>query len=78
MAVCGGIDEGQRTFSLLSDVAQYILYQQVLRKYPDKTVARDLVRELESYNGDPSNLVMSGEHLDACCLAPQVLIYCML
>ncbi|KAI0637930.1 ACBP-domain-containing protein [Trametes polyzona] len=32
----------------------------VLRKYPDKTVARDLVRELESYNGDPSNLVMSG------------------
>lgn len=35
--------------------------QQVLRKYPDKTVARDLVRELESYNGDPSNLVMSGE-----------------
>ncbi|KAJ3018853.1 hypothetical protein NUW54_g237 [Trametes sanguinea] len=33
----------------------------VLRKYPDKTVARDLVRELESYSGDPSNLVMSGE-----------------
>ncbi|KAI0824660.1 ACBP-domain-containing protein [Trametes gibbosa] len=32
----------------------------VLRKYPDKTVARDLVRELESYTGDPSNLVMSG------------------
>ncbi|KAI9066381.1 ACBP-domain-containing protein [Trametes sanguinea] len=32
----------------------------VLRKYPDKTVARDLVRELESYSGDPSNLVMSG------------------
>ncbi|KAI0650154.1 ACBP-domain-containing protein [Trametes meyenii] len=32
----------------------------VLRKYPDKTVARDLVRELEAYNGDPSNLVMSG------------------
>ncbi|KAI0363555.1 ACBP-domain-containing protein [Pilatotrama ljubarskyi] len=32
----------------------------VLRKYPDKTVARDLMRELESYSGDPSNLVMSG------------------
>ena len=24
-------------------------------------MARDLVRELESYGGDPSNLVMSGE-----------------
>ncbi|KAI0796514.1 acyl CoA binding protein-domain-containing protein [Abortiporus biennis] len=32
----------------------------VLRKYSDKTVARDLVRELDSYNVDPSNLVMSG------------------
>ncbi|KAI0751487.1 acyl CoA binding protein-domain-containing protein [Daedaleopsis nitida] len=32
----------------------------VLRKYSDKTVARDFVRELESYAGDPSNLVMSG------------------
>ncbi|KAI0698627.1 acyl CoA binding protein-domain-containing protein [Cytidiella melzeri] len=31
----------------------------VLRKYSDKTVAMDLVRELESYNGDASNLVMS-------------------
>ena len=34
---------------------------QVLRKYSDKTVARDLVRELESYAGDPANLVMSGK-----------------
>lgn len=32
----------------------------VLRKYSDKTVARDLVRELESYGGDPANLVHSG------------------
>ncbi|KAI0939651.1 hypothetical protein AcW1_004609 [Taiwanofungus camphoratus] len=32
----------------------------VLRRYSDKTVAMDLVRELESYTGDPSNLVMSG------------------
>ncbi|KAI1789031.1 ACBP-domain-containing protein [Ganoderma leucocontextum] len=32
----------------------------VLRKYSDKTVARDLVQELESYAGDPANLVMSG------------------
>ncbi|KAI9001320.1 acyl CoA binding protein-domain-containing protein [Trametes punicea] len=32
----------------------------VLRKYPDKTVARDLVRELESYNSDLSNMVLSG------------------
>ncbi|ETW84259.1 hypothetical protein HETIRDRAFT_472785 [Heterobasidion irregulare TC 32-1] len=31
----------------------------VLRKYSDKTVARDLVRELESYEGDPSNIMMS-------------------
>ncbi|KAH9927112.1 ACBP-domain-containing protein [Epithele typhae] len=31
----------------------------VLRKYSDKTVARDLVRELEAYAGDPTNLVMS-------------------
>ncbi|KAF8268260.1 hypothetical protein EI94DRAFT_1728163 [Lactarius quietus] len=34
--------------------------QVVLRKYSDKTVARDLVRELESYGGDPANLVHSG------------------
>ncbi|KAI0080669.1 ACBP-domain-containing protein [Panus rudis PR-1116 ss-1] len=32
----------------------------VLRKYSDKTVAMDLVRELESYNADPSSMVMSG------------------
>ncbi|KAH9843953.1 ACBP-domain-containing protein [Rhodofomes roseus] len=32
----------------------------VLRRYSDKTVAMDLVRELESYTGDPSNIVMSG------------------
>ncbi|OJA16425.1 hypothetical protein AZE42_08401 [Rhizopogon vesiculosus] len=31
----------------------------VLNKYSDKTVARDLVNELQSYGGDPSNLVMS-------------------
>ncbi|KAF7980931.1 hypothetical protein HWV62_36149 [Athelia sp. TMB] len=31
----------------------------VLRKYSDKTVARELIQELESYGGDPSNLVMS-------------------
>lgn len=32
----------------------------VLRRYSDKTVARDLVEELESYGGDPANLVHSG------------------
>ncbi|TDL29164.1 hypothetical protein BD410DRAFT_779490 [Rickenella mellea] len=32
----------------------------VLRRYSDKTVARDFVRELESYGGDPSNMVLSG------------------
>ncbi|KAJ8522951.1 hypothetical protein ONZ45_g517 [Pleurotus djamor] len=31
----------------------------VLRKYSDKTVAQDLVRELESYGGDPSNIISS-------------------
>ncbi|KAH7916675.1 acyl CoA binding protein-domain-containing protein [Hygrophoropsis aurantiaca] len=30
-----------------------------LNKYSDKTIARDLVQELESYGGDPSNLVLS-------------------
>ena len=32
---------------------------QVLRRYSDKTIAMNLVHELESYGGDPSNLVMS-------------------
>lgn len=40
------------------------LYQ-VLRRYSDKTVARDLVGELESYGGDPVNLVHSG--MIICC-----------
>ncbi|KAG2158969.1 ACBP-domain-containing protein [Suillus bovinus] len=31
----------------------------VLSKYSDKTVARDLMNELQSYGGDPSNLVKS-------------------
>ncbi|KII95894.1 hypothetical protein PLICRDRAFT_150878 [Plicaturopsis crispa FD-325 SS-3] len=31
----------------------------VLAKYSDKTVARDLIQELESYGGDPGNLVSS-------------------
>ncbi|KAJ7228949.1 hypothetical protein GGX14DRAFT_415940 [Mycena pura] len=31
----------------------------VLRKYSDRTVSADLIRELDSYSGDPSNLVMS-------------------
>ncbi|QRV87606.1 acyl-CoA-binding protein [Ceratobasidium sp. AG-Ba] len=33
--------------------------KKVLRKYPDRTIARDLIAELDSYPGDPSNLVMS-------------------
>ncbi|KIY72952.1 ACBP-domain-containing protein [Cylindrobasidium torrendii FP15055 ss-10] len=32
----------------------------VLRKYSDKTMAKTLVQELESFGGDPYNLVMSG------------------
>ncbi|KAF8165057.1 ACBP-domain-containing protein [Crassisporium funariophilum] len=31
----------------------------VLRKYSNKTIAMNLVQELESYGGDPSNIVMS-------------------
>ncbi|KAJ7667706.1 hypothetical protein DFH06DRAFT_1183348 [Mycena polygramma] len=31
----------------------------VLRKYSDRTVSADLIQELESYGGDPSNLIMS-------------------
>ncbi|KAJ7233150.1 hypothetical protein B0H12DRAFT_1144353 [Mycena haematopus] len=31
----------------------------VLRKYSDRTVSADLIQELESYGGDPSNIVMS-------------------
>jgi hypothetical protein len=38
------------------------LLVQVLRKYSDKTVARDLVQELESFGGDPANSVTSREH----------------
>lgn len=33
---------------------------QVLRKYSDRTVARDLVQDLESY-GDPSTVFRHGE-----------------
>ncbi|KAK2466443.1 hypothetical protein APHAL10511_002085 [Amanita phalloides] len=31
----------------------------VLRRYSDKTIAKSLVDELESYRGDPSNIVLS-------------------
>ncbi|KAJ7688436.1 hypothetical protein B0H17DRAFT_1068717 [Mycena rosella] len=31
----------------------------VLRKYSDRTVSADLIQELESYGGDPSNIVTS-------------------
>jgi hypothetical protein len=41
---------------------------QVLRKYSDKTVARDLIQELESFGGDPANLVMSREDFYFLCL----------
>ncbi|KAI5122180.1 hypothetical protein M0805_007077 [Coniferiporia weirii] len=32
----------------------------VLRRYSDKTVAKDLVKELEAYGGDPANIMLSG------------------
>ena len=31
-----------------------------MRRYSDKTVARDHVREIEAFGGDPANLVYSG------------------
>ena len=31
----------------------------MLKKYSDKTVAVDIVQELESYGGDPANIVTS-------------------
>ncbi|KAF8709497.1 Acyl CoA binding protein, partial [Rhizoctonia solani] len=34
-------------------------WRYVLRKYPDRTIARDLIAELDSFAGDPNNLVMS-------------------
>ena len=37
---------------------------QVLRKYSDRTVAMDLVQELESY-GDPSDVIMSSKETDS-------------
>ncbi|KAJ1308608.1 hypothetical protein OPQ81_004306 [Rhizoctonia solani] len=33
--------------------------KKVLRKYPDRTIAKDLIAELDSFAGDPNNLVMS-------------------
>ena len=42
-------------------------HAQVLRRYSDKTIAMDYVRELESYTAGASDLVMSGEpHVSAC------------
>ncbi|KZV90512.1 ACBP-domain-containing protein [Exidia glandulosa HHB12029] len=37
----------------------------VLRKYSSQTVAMDLVRELESFQGDPDNLVLSGSYMSS-------------
>lgn len=37
----------------------------VLRKYSSQTVAMDLVRELEAFQGDPNNLVLSGSYMSS-------------
>src|SRR5258708_9926466 len=34
----------------------------ILRKYPESTMARELSKELASFSGDPSNLVISGTY----------------
>jgi hypothetical protein len=40
-------------------------FYQVLRKYSDKTIAMTLVQELESYGGDPSNIIMSRKYVQS-------------
>lgn len=42
------------------DLHECLNLYQVLRRYSDKTVARDHVREIEAFGGDPANLVHSG------------------
>jgi hypothetical protein len=31
----------------------------VLKKYPEKTIAKDLLKELEAFEGDPNNILLS-------------------
>ena len=58
MVICGCPPEG--LFPPADDLHECLNLYKVLRRYPDKTVARDHVRELESFGGDPANLVHSG------------------
>ncbi|KAJ7873275.1 hypothetical protein B0H14DRAFT_3860091 [Mycena olivaceomarginata] len=48
----------------------------VLRKYSDRTVSADLIQELESYGGDPSNIIMS-RHLSGSGQSGFFWIHCM-
>ena len=41
-------------FSLSNEVPD-----QVLKKYPEKTIAKDLLKELEAFEGDPNNILLS-------------------
>jgi hypothetical protein len=41
-------------FSLSDEVAD-----QVLKKYPEKTIAKDLLKELGAFAGDPDNILLS-------------------
>jgi hypothetical protein len=41
-------------FGLFDEVAN-----QVLKKYPERTIAKDLLKELEAFEGDPSNILLS-------------------
>src|SRR6267142_820870 len=69
MVICGCSPEG--LFPPTDDLRGCLNLSKVLRRYPDKTVARDHVREIESFGGDPANLVHSGmaircvEHFNA-------------
>jgi hypothetical protein len=58
MVIRGCSPEG--LFPPTDDLHACLNLYKVLRKYPDKTVARDHVREIESFGGDPANLVHSG------------------
>jgi hypothetical protein len=45
----------RRVYSSLSNEVS----DQVLKKYPEKTIAKDLLKELEAFEGDPNNILLS-------------------
>lgn len=45
-----------------SERTSLTIFSQVLRKYSDKTIAKSLIEELESYGGDASHIVRSRKY----------------